>query len=144
VVLDRERTATAGQTDNGLTCTLIWHGGHVSLQEGTYLLGREESLPIRLPFPSVPRRHARMAIGGGAVTIVELGSKNAVFLRDTRLTAPTLLRDGDLLLIGSARIRVRPSESSTETAAPAGRNLRRGLSGSRRRRSSARLKGNRD
>jgi len=141
VVLDSERIATAVRTDNGLTCTLIWHGGRVSLQEGTYLLGREESLPIRLPFPSVSRRHARMAIGGGAVTVEDLASKNGVFIRDKRLTAPMLLRDGDLLLIGSVRIRVRLSETSTDTAVPAGR--RSGLAGSRRRRSSARLRENR-
>ena len=131
VVLDSEPTAAAIRTENGLTCTLIWHGGRVTLQEGTYLLGREESLPIRVLFHSVSRRHARIAIAGGAVTVEDLGSKNGVFLRDKRLTAPTLLRDGDMLLIGSVRIKVRLSETSTETAVPAGR--RRGSSlGARR------------
>jgi hypothetical protein len=121
VVFDSERTRAATDTSNGFTCTFTWHGGRASLQDGIYLVGREESLPVHLPFKSVSRRHARVAIAGGAVTVEDLASKNGVFLRDKRVTAPTQLRDGDLLLIGSVRIKVRLSELSTETAVQTGR-----------------------
>jgi len=119
VVLDIDRTA-ASPTKEETTCTLTWREGGVTLTEGIYLLGREESLPIRVPFPSVSRRHARITIGGGAVTVEDLASKNGTFLRDTRLTAPTLLRNGDTLVAGKVRIRVRLSMPSTETAVPVG------------------------
>lgn len=93
----------------------------MTLEEGTYLLGREESLPIRVAFHSVSRRHARITIAGGAVTVEDLASKNGTFLRDERLTAPTLLRNGDTLIAGTVRISVRLSIPSTETAVPVGR-----------------------
>jgi DNA-binding winged helix-turn-helix (wHTH) protein len=120
VVLDPDRTA-ASSTKEATICTLTWNEGCVTLGEGTYLLGREESLPIRVPFHSVSRRHARIVVGGGAVTVEDLASKNGTFLRDKRLAAPTLLRNGDTLITGTVRIRVRLSMPSTETAVPAGR-----------------------
>ena len=121
VILDSERTADATPIDEGITCTLTWHGGRVCLKAGIYVLGREASLPICVPFPSVSRRHARVTIAGGAATVEDLASKNGTFLRDKRLTAPTLLRNGDLLGAGSVRIRVRLSVISTETAVPLAR-----------------------
>jgi DNA-binding winged helix-turn-helix (wHTH) protein len=120
VVLDVDRTP-ASPTTAATVCTLTWGEGYVTLADGTYLLGRDESLPIRVPFPSVSRRHARITIGGGVVTVEDLASKNGTFLRDARLTAPTLLRNGDTLITGTVRISVRLSMPSTETAVPAGR-----------------------
>jgi len=90
----------------------------VTLSDGTYVLGREESLAIRVPFASVSRRHARITVGGGAVTVEDLASKNGTFLREKRLTAPALLRNGDTLVIGKIRISVSLSMPSTETAVP--------------------------
>ena len=120
VVFDVARTS-ASPTTEATVCTLTWGEGYVTLTDGTYLLGRDESLPIRVPLPSVSRRHARITIGGGVVTVEDLASKNGTFLRDTRLTAPTLLRNGDTLITGTVRISVRLSMPSTETAVPAGR-----------------------
>jgi FHA domain len=120
VVLNVDRTA-ASPTTEGTICTLTWPDGCVTLKDGTYLLGREESLPIRVPVSSVSRRHARLTIAGGAVTVEDLASKNGTFLRDKRLTAPTLLRNGDTLVTGTVRIRVHLSMPSTETAVPVGR-----------------------
>jgi len=117
VVSDIDRTTVSPATE-GTICTLTWQDGCVTLKEGTYLLGREESLPIRVPFSSVLRRHARLTIAGGAVTVEDLASKNGTFLRSKRLTAPTLLRNGDTLVTGTERIRVHLSLPSTETAAP--------------------------
>lgn len=119
VVLDTDRSAAS--TKEETICTLTWREGGVTLKEGTYVLGREESLPIRVPFPSVSRRHARITIGGGAVTVEDLAGKNGTFLRERRLTAPTLLRNGDTLVTGKVQISVRLSMPSTETAVPVGR-----------------------
>jgi hypothetical protein len=118
VVFDIRRTVTTSTTEERMTCTLIWRGGRVTLKEGSYLLSREESLPIRVPFRSVSRRHAQIVVAGGTVTVEDLASKNGTFLRDKRLVAPALLHDGDTLLIGSVRIKIRLSETSTETVAP--------------------------
>jgi len=120
VVFDVDRTSASPATE-ATVCTLTWGEGCVTLTDGTYLLGRDESLPIRVPFPSVSRRHARITIGGGVVTVEDLASKNGTFLRDRRLTAPALLRNGDTLITGTIRIRVRLSMPSTETAVPVGR-----------------------
>jgi len=120
VVLDVDRMS-GSPTSEAIVCTLTWGEGRVTLTDGTYLLGRDESLPIRVPFPSVSRRHARITIGGGVVTVEDLASKNGTFLRDRRLTTPMLLRNGDTLITGTVRISVHLSMPSTETAVPAGR-----------------------
>jgi len=117
VVLEIDRAA-ASPTKQDTICTLTWNEGCVTLKEGTYLLGRDESVPIRVPLQSVSRRHARITIGGGAVTVEDLATKNGTFLRDERLTAPTRLRNGDTLIAGTVRIRVQLSTASTETAVP--------------------------
>ncbi len=120
VISDIDRRTASTPTEETI-CTLTWNQGCVMLKEGTYLLGREESLPIRVPSPSVSRRHARITIGGAAVTVEDLASKNGTFLRGKRLTAPTLLQNGDKLIAGTVRISVRLSMPSTETAVPIGR-----------------------
>jgi len=119
VVLNADRTSGSPTTE-ATVCTLTWDEGYVTLTDGTYLLGRDESLPIRVPLPSVSRRHARITLGGGVATVEDLASKNGTFLREQRLTAPALLRNGDTLIAGTVRINVRVSMPSTETAVPVG------------------------
>jgi pSer/pThr/pTyr-binding forkhead associated (FHA) protein len=100
-----------------VTCTLTWRRGRVNLADGTYVLGREPGVAIRVPFPSVSRRHAHVHVAGGSVTIEDLGSKNGTSLRGERLTSSVRLTDGDSFLVGSVRVTVHlvPPTASTTT-----------------------------
>jgi DNA-binding winged helix-turn-helix (wHTH) protein len=99
-----------------VTCTLTWRKGRVNLSDGTYVLGREPGVAIRVPFPSVSRRHAHVHVAGGSVTIEDLGSKNGTSIRGERLTASVRLADRDSFLVGSVRVTVHlvlPTASTT-------------------------------
>jgi DNA-binding winged helix-turn-helix (wHTH) protein len=99
-----------------VTCTLTWRRGRVNLADGSYVLGREPGVAIRVPFPSVSRRHAHVHVAGGSVTIEDLGSKNGTSMRGKRVTSLVRLADGDSVLVGSVRVTVHlvvPTASTT-------------------------------
>ena len=112
----REARAGAGAT-RGRHYRLVWNDGRLALSEGEYVLGRSRELEVCLDSPSVSRRHARIRVAGGEVTLEDLGSKNGTYLRGKKLSAPAVLHDGDELRVGSVRLRFRDlgPEASTET-----------------------------
>jgi DNA-binding winged helix-turn-helix (wHTH) protein len=100
---ERDRVALpAGATPSS---TLTWRGGKASLADGTYVIGRESGVSIRIPSESVSRRHLQIRVAGDTATIEDLGSKNGTFLRDERVTGPVSLADGETFVAGSVRIR---------------------------------------
>jgi pSer/pThr/pTyr-binding forkhead associated (FHA) protein len=62
---------------------------------------------VRLDFPSISRRHARIVVSTDGAFVEDLGSKNGTFLRDAPVTAPTRLGDFDVLTIGSIKLTAR-------------------------------------
>jgi DNA-binding winged helix-turn-helix (wHTH) protein len=86
-------------------CTLTWRGGKATLADGTYVIGRESGVSIRIPSDSVSRKHLQIRVADDTATIEDLGSKNGTFLRDERITRPTSLTDGDTFIAGSVRIK---------------------------------------
>jgi hypothetical protein len=96
---------------------LAVHGRRIQLQPGENLIGRDPTAAVHLDFAGVSRRHARLVVDHGRVTLEDLGSKNGTMLRGTRLSAPALLTDGDHIHVGSAPLVYRASQSgmSTET-----------------------------
>lgn len=101
----------------GLTFKLIWEDTEVPLAEGANLIGRDEDATVRIDSPEVSRRHARLDVAGGAVTLEDLGSKNATYRNGRRLEAPEQLADGDEIWIGLnlARMRLRVEDERTRT-----------------------------
>lgn len=55
----------------------------------------------------VSRRHAEIRWGGSGYIIRDLGAANPAWINQSRLEAPRLLEDGDLLQIGSTLLRYR-------------------------------------
>lgn len=68
-------------------------------------LGREEENDLTLPDEKVSRRHARIERRGAQYQITDLGSSNGTWVNGTRITAPTVLGDGDTLFIGDTQLR---------------------------------------
>lgn len=106
-----------GKQASGATAsfTLTWRGGKASLADGTYVLGRDAGVFIRVPAESVSRRHLQIRVAGAVATIEDLGSKNGTFLRGERVTGPTTVSDGDTFLAGSVRVKfhlISPTRST--------------------------------
>lgn len=92
----------------------------IELEPGENIIGRE-----RLGTPDVSRQHARITVSGSEITIEDLASKNGTFVGGQRIGRRTPLHDGDEIVFGRtrARLRVIDAVAPTVTAGP--------LSGSR-------------
>lgn len=88
----------------------------IALREGENLLGRMDDAVAWLESPTVSRRHARIVVRQGRVTLEDLGSKNGTYLRDLRLKSAVPLADRDEIRLGDVRMtfRVLPP-GSTQT-----------------------------
>jgi pSer/pThr/pTyr-binding forkhead associated (FHA) protein len=90
----------------------------IVLHDGDNIIGRDPDATVRLDFPSISRRHARIAVSSEGAIVEDLGSKNGTFLRKDRLTGAARLADLDELQVGSVRLTVRILSGSevTQTA----------------------------
>ena len=57
-------------------------------------------MAIGIAASGLSRRHARIVVRQGRATIEDLGSKNGTFCGDEAVTAPRVLRDGDVIHLG--------------------------------------------
>jgi DNA-binding winged helix-turn-helix (wHTH) protein len=91
----------------------------VSLHAGPNLIGRGGEVALSVDSARVSRQHARIDAGAEGVTIEDLGSKNGTFVNGRRITARTMLNDGDEISIGPARMTFRRTSlrASTTTLA---------------------------
>lgn len=116
-------TGTAQPASRDAVCfRLNWLTGHVTLGEGTHVLGRDPDVEIFLNSAGVSRRHAVINISAGRATLEDLGSKNGTFVGDQRVDGSRSLDDGDVIGVGSVKLtlRVIQTQNSTETE-PGGR-----------------------
>ena len=89
------------------TCWIIWRGREIALVDGENIIGRDPDAVVRLDFPSVSRRHARITVRPDAVTVEDLGSKNGTRVREKAIAGQAPLVDLDELQVGSVRMTVR-------------------------------------
>jgi DNA-binding winged helix-turn-helix (wHTH) protein len=113
--------AEAGRPASGgdVSLRLNWIHGHITLDEGAHVLGRDPDVEIFLNSSGVSRRHAMITVSTGQAAIEDLGSKNGTFVGDQRVAGSRPLGDGDIIGVGSVKLTVRvlQTPSSTETVA---------------------------
>ena len=97
---------------------LLWDARQIPLNPGENVLGRAPDAGVWIDAPGVSRHHARICVLGEKATVEDLGSKNGTFLHGQPVTAPSALRDGDQIRVGSVVVtfRIPPPAGSTETA----------------------------
>jgi DNA-binding winged helix-turn-helix (wHTH) protein len=108
---------------------LSWSGGRTRLQEGENIIGRDPAVVVVLEGLRVSRHHARLVVKSDMAVVEDLGSKNGTALNGKRLSAPTLLSDGDMIEIGDVALTFQygVADQSTMTSTepwPGGRDPR--------------------
>lgn len=92
----------------------------LELPEGSTILGRSDTCDVTLPADaSVSRRHARVSVTRGKVTIEDLGSRNGTFVNERRVVGPTRLSPGDRIHCGDLEIWVECTRSPGASGDPA-------------------------
>jgi len=89
------------------TCWIVCNDEEIALREGENIVGRDPLAAVRVDFPSVSRRHARIMVSPAGASLEDLGSKNGTFLRSERVTTPVALADLDDVRVGSVKMTVR-------------------------------------
>jgi DNA-binding winged helix-turn-helix (wHTH) protein len=94
---------------------LIWGSKSIALRAGETILGRALEAHIRFDVPGVSRRHARIVLEAGDVTVEDLDSQNGTYLRGERIARRVALTDGDDIRFGPVSVvfRLVSPDSST-------------------------------
>ena len=71
------------------------------LAEGSHRLGSSLESSVRLPHPSISRRHAMIHVRGGRAEIEDLGSRNGTRVGGRRVTARQPLKVGERVTLGA-------------------------------------------
>ncbi|MBN2192460.1 MAG: DUF4388 domain-containing protein [Polyangiaceae bacterium] len=83
-----------------------YQGGEYPLEEGKeVVVGRSSDLDMVLVEEMVSRRHARILMKAGIITIQDLGSTNGTFVNGEKIRQ-TNLQEGDRVLIGTSILKV--------------------------------------
>lgn len=78
----------------------------IPLSRGSAVIGRDESCRLRVPVPSVSRRHCEVAVEDDEVVVRDLGSSNGTFVNGQRVKQAEVV-PGDLLTVGPVVFVVR-------------------------------------
>jgi DNA-binding winged helix-turn-helix (wHTH) protein len=100
----------------GSRCWLSWKDRSFALADGYNVIGRDPRSQIWLDDESVSRRHARISVEQDVASIEDLDSTNGTLLNREPVDSPTVLRDGDVVDVGSLQLTFRTlSDTSART-----------------------------
>jgi hypothetical protein len=74
---------------------------------GTIQIGRADACHIKLPDTYVSQFHARIFPQDGSWFVEDLGSTNGTFLNQRKVTAPSEVRSGDQVRIGTTTLELK-------------------------------------
>ena len=81
-------------------------GKRLILPAKEMLVGRDEDCDLRIGSASVSRKHCVIKNSAEGILVTDLGSQNGTLVNDVPIKAPTLLREGGVLRIGSTLLSV--------------------------------------
>jgi pSer/pThr/pTyr-binding forkhead associated (FHA) protein len=91
-----------------------YQGGEYPLAEGQEIvIGRSSELDMVLVEEMVSRKHARIALSDGVISIEDMGSTNGTFVNGEKVQKGTL-REGDRVLIGTNILKVVAAPQDAE------------------------------
>jgi serine/threonine protein kinase len=71
-----------------------------ALQGDSIMVGRDRTCSVVLAHPAVSRRHARITMAGGSLTLEDLKSANGTYVNNTRVDK-AVLKPGDVVRFGA-------------------------------------------
>ena len=77
-----------------------------TLTDGTYMIGRNETCPIRFDFPDVSERHAILTVRDGVAVLEDLHSANGTYVNGEPIDGAVKLDGGMIIQIGESMMRV--------------------------------------
>ena len=83
-------------------------------------IGRVDGNTIRLTEQNVSRKHARLSLRNGVLSLEDLGSYNGTSLNGSGVSGVATLKDGDVILIGDYRLGIQ-EEKVAQAEPPAAR-----------------------
>lgn len=83
---------------------------------GTTFLGRDPLCDVQVDDVRASRRHARIDRSGDKYIVRDLGSMNGTFVNGARLLGEKQLKDGDVISIGTVRIRFEQDKKAVPRA----------------------------
>jgi DNA-binding winged helix-turn-helix (wHTH) protein len=101
------RPGSRPSTALGARCWLSWKDRSFALADGDNVIGRDPRSQIWLDDESVSRRHALISVNGDVACVEDLESTNGTLLNRAPVDSPTVLRDNDVVQIGSLRLTFR-------------------------------------
>jgi DNA-binding winged helix-turn-helix (wHTH) protein len=96
-------------------CWVVAKDRTFRLAEGENIVGRDPESAVWLDSDSVSRRHARIVVDSAdrRVWLDDLASKNGTRLRGAQVSERVALSDGDELVFGDVRVKLRSWSSAT-------------------------------
>lgn len=89
--------------------------GEYPLTDGVNVIGRDQSAEVRLDFTTVSRQHARILVNEEGAFLEDLQSKNGTFVRNTKVSSPVLLAEGDQVRVGSVLLTFKTAHPGATT-----------------------------
>ena len=100
------------------------NGSHKAfdLRSSITVLGRRHDCDLRIPLPTVSRKHCELSLNGNTLEIRDLDSKGGTFVNDQRVNGETSVKAGDYIRVGPltflCRIDGKPEQITAPKAAP--------------------------
>jgi hypothetical protein len=102
VIHDNEENAMTSQTFQLVMRAGPNPGKVFTISKSEVVIGRDVNADLVINTAEISRRHARLYMDGGVYVVEDLGSTNGTFINGQRLTTPTALRSGDMIMLGEA------------------------------------------
>ncbi len=115
VVITDIRKALAAAEDEAKqkpACLLVvggeLNGSIYNLPVGETVVGRNPDCSIPLDFHGISRRHFTISVDDSEVTLTDLASANGTYLNNNKVSAPLVLKRGDMIKIGAVALKFLP------------------------------------
>jgi len=91
-----------GSRMNASLVLLKKNGAHKAfpLPSAVTVIGRRSDCDLRIPLPTVSRRHCQLSLNKSALEVRDLESRGGTFVNDKRVDGQTAVKAGDYLRIG--------------------------------------------
>jgi len=70
------------------------------LPDSVTVIGRRHDCDLRIPLPTVSRKHCQLSLDGDAIELRDLGSTCGTFVNDQRVEVEMTVKAGDYIRIG--------------------------------------------